>query len=495
MLEHAIPALVQILSFPTIWFLIGGALLGFLFGILPGLSGPQVLALLLPVTFAMDSGQAIVMLMGAAGATAFGGSVTAILINAPGTAQSAATVFDGYALTRKGQAGYAIGAAAAASVLGAIVGAAILTLSLPLGRQLVLAFSFPEYFMLSIMGLAMIAILAQGNPWKAILAAGFGFSLSFIGIDQQSGTIRYTFGWDYLWDGIKLVPVIIGLFAIAEAISLMSTRGAISRERPNTTLSGIFSGIGAVFQNFGLFLRSALIGTVIGIIPGVGGAVANFVAYGNAVATARDKSGFGKGDIRGVIAPEAANNAKDGGALVPTLIFGIPGSLEMAVLLGALTLHGINPGPRLMLDHGNVALLLIYALVLSNIVVGIVGIAIAKPLTYLTSLRTVLIAPIIMVLGLVGAYATNGYIEDVIIALALGVIGYLMMRFNYSRIALLIALVLGPLLQNSFHQTNDLWGPVGFFNRPISLGLFAITVLILCLPGLLKLIRRARSTP
>ncbi|AEQ52553.1 tripartite tricarboxylate transporter permease [Pelagibacterium halotolerans] len=493
MLELAWPALVDIFDGNSIWFLLIGSLIGFVFAVLPGLSGPQVLALLLPVTFTMPSNDAIILLMGAAGVSAFGGSLTAILINAPGTAQSAATVFDGYPLTRQGRAGYAIGAAAFSSLLGAIFGAVVLTLILPLGRYVVLAFSYPEYFMLAVMGLAMIAVLSQGSPWKSIMAGGIGFTLAFIGIDTTTGALRYTFGWDYLWDGIKLVPAIIGLFGIAEALAIFGKPGAISKEPPNTSLSGIFEGCMAVFGNFGVFLRSATIGTIIGIIPGVGGAVANFVSYGQTVATAKDKSRFGKGDIRGVIAPESANNAKDGGSLVPTLIFGIPGSLEMAVLLGALTLHGINPGPRLMLDHGNIALLLIYALVLSNIFIAVFGVLIAKPLTHITRIRTVFIAPVIMVLGLMGAYATNGYIEDAIVALAFGVIGYIMMRFDYSRIALLIALVLGTLLQNSFHQTNDLWGIAGFFNRPISLTLFFITVLMLAMPAIVNQVQKRHA--
>jgi len=490
MLEHALPALAYILSPNSLWLLMLGALLGFVFAVLPGLSGPQVMALMLPVTFTMPSADAIILLMGASGVTGFGASITAILINAPGTAQSAATVFDGYPLTKQGRAGYAIGASASASLVGALFGVLVLMLILPLAREMVLAFSYPEYFMMAVMGLAMIAILAQGNPWRAFIAGAIGLCLAFIGFDPMTGALRYTFGWNYLWDGAQLIPAIIGLFGIAEAIALFQQRGAISRERPNSSMSGIWEGVMSVFTHWGVCLRGSIVGTLVGIVPGVGGSVANILAYGQAVATAKDKSQFGKGDIRGVIGPEAANNAKDGGSLVPTLIFGIPGSLEMAVLLGALTLHGINPGPRLIIDHADIALLLIYALVISNIFISIVGLLITKPLTYLTMIKTAYIAPVIMVLGLVGAYAANGYVEDVIMTLAFGVLGYLMMRFDYSRIALLIALVLGSLLQTSFHQTNDLWGVGAFFTRPISLSLFLITVLMLALPLITSRIKK-----
>ncbi len=482
MLDLAIPVLMDLISWPGILYLTIGALLGLLFGILPGLGGPQVLALLLPVTFVMDPASAITLLIGAAGATAFGGSLTAILLNTPGTAQNAATVFDGFEMTKQGRAGQAIGAAAAASVLGAVFGALILTLILPVGRHIVLAFSYPEYFMMAVMGLAMIVVLSQGSLWKGIIAGGLGLMVAFIGYDPVTGAVRYAFGTDYLWSGIPLVPILIGLFAIGEALSLWTKKGAISNQKVNTSMKGVGEGIVSVFKNFGLFIRSSIIGTIIGIIPGVGGAVANFIAYGQAVSTSKNPEKFGTGDVRGVIAPEASNNAKDGGALVPTLIFGIPGSLEMAVLLGALTIHGIQPGPRLMLDNAGIALTLIYALVLANIIVGVVGILLASPLTRLTMVKTTFIAPVIMVLALIGAFAASGNINDVIVALVFGIIGYAMIRYHFSRVALVIAIVLGEMLQQSFHQTVDLMGYAGFFVRPISLTFFIITVVIIVLP-------------
>ncbi len=487
MLEHVLPTFLEILSGKSLMFLLLGSLLGLLFGLLPGLGGPQVLALLLPVTFTMDSHHAIILLMGAAGATALGGSVTAILLNTPGTAQNAATVYDGFPLTKQGKAGLAIGAATTASVLGAIFGAIVLTFILPVGRYIVLAFSYPEYFMMAVMGLAMIAVLSQGALWKSLLAGGVGLLLTLVGFDPVTGDMRYTFGTDYLLDGIKLIPALIGLFAVAEAIVLFSKKGSIASERVNTSVKGVTKGIKSVFANFGLFLRSSIIGTIIGIVPGVGGAVANFIAYGQAVSIAKDKENFGKGDIRGVIAPEASNNAKDGGSLVPTLIFGIPGSMEMAVLLGALTIHGVAAGPRLILDHGEVALLLIYALVFSNIIVGVICLLVASPLARLTSIKTTYIAPIILVLAIVGSYATAGMILDVVVTICFGIVGYMMIRYQFSRIALVIALVLGTMMESNFHLTMSRFGIEGFFTRPISLMLFIITVIMLFLPIITKM--------
>ncbi len=492
-MESFIPALIEIFSFPTVWFLLLGSMLGLLFGLLPGLGGSQVLALLLPITFGMDPSHSIVLLIGAMGATAIGGSLTAILLNTPGTAVNAATTFDGFPLTQQGKAGMAIGAAVTSSVLGAIFGAIILTIIVPLGRHIVLAFSYPEYFMMAVMGLAMIVVLSQGSLWKGIIAGGLGLMLSFIGYDPVTGGTRFTFGTDYLWDGIKLVPALIGLFAISEAISLFIKKGSISNVRVNTSLKGVFSGIIAVFRYFPLFIRSSIIGTLIGMIPGVGGAVANFLAYGQAATLAKDSENFGKGDIRGVIAPESANNAKDGGALVPTLIFGIPGSLEMAVLLGALVIHGIQPGPRLILDNSNIVILLIYTLVLSNIIVGIIAILAATQLTRITAIKTSIIAPIVMILALIGSFATEGLFLDVIVALIFGAIGFAMQHFGYSRVALVIALVLGGMMQSSFHQTIDALGVGGFFNRPISLTLIIITVIMIALPYINKIRKRGRA--
>ncbi len=470
--------------------------MGLLFGILPGLGGPQVLALLLPVTYGMDVNLAVVLLVGAMSAIAFGGSIPAILINTPGTGQSAATCFDGFPLAQQGKAGMAIGAAATASCLGAIFGAIILTIILPIGRLVVLAFSYPEYFMLALMGLSVIVVVSRGSLWKGLIAACLGLMLSTIGYDPITGSVRFTFGSDYLWDGIKLMPAFIGLFAVGEALDLFLKRGKIAQIDYRGKIGGVMEGIKAVFRHFGLFLRCSVIGTVVGIIPGVGGAVSNFLAYGHAVQVSKDPEKFGTGDIRGVIAPEAGNDAKDGGALVPTLIFGIPGSLEMAVFLGALILLGLEPGPRLMLDNPEVVLVLIYTLVAGNILVALIGLFGAGFLVKITYVPTHLLAPVIFMLALMGAYLTHGMLADVIVALIFGVLAFTMKRFDFSRIAVVIAIVLGGLAQKTFHQTLMLWGFKGFFMRPISLGLFIITVAMVLVPYVrtMLLSRKASNT-
>jgi len=482
MYEAALPALMSMLAWPAPLYLVLGTLLGMLFGILPGLGGPQVLALLLPITYGMNVDLAIVLLVGAMSAIAFGGSIPAILINTPGTGQSAATCFDGFPLAQQGKAGMAIGAAATSSCMGAIFGAIILTIILPVGRLVVLAFSYPEYFMLALMGLSVIAVVSKGSLWKGLIAACLGLILSTIGYDPVTGSVRFAFGSDYLWDGIRLLPAFIGLFAVGEALDLFLKRGKIAEIDYRGKIGGVTEGIKAVFRHFGLFLRCSVVGTVVGIIPGVGGAVSNFLAYGHAVQVSKDPEKFGTGDIRGVIAPEAGNDAKDGGALVPTLIFGIPGSLEMAVFLGALILLGLEPGPRMMIDNPEVVLVLIYTLVAGNILVALIGLFGAGFLVKITYVPTSLLAPVVFMLALMGAYLAHGLLTDVVVALIFGVLAFAMKRFDFSRIAVVIAIVLGGMAQKTFHQTLMLWGYKGFFNRPISLGLFIIIVAMVLVP-------------
>ncbi len=476
--------LASFLAWPSPLFMVLGVLLGMLFGFIPGLGGAQALALLTPVTFGMPNNQAMAMLIGAMGAVPFGGSISAILINTPGTPQNAATTFDGFPLTRQGKAGYALGASASSSVMGALFGVLILIILIPLGKPVVLAFSYPEFFMMALMGISVIAVVSLGSVWKGLTAGAFGLLLSTIGYDPVTGSLRYTFGSDYLYNGIKIVPALIGLFAISECLEMMVKRKKLSEIKPDIAAvsSGVWDGIKATFQHFWLFIRCSVIGVIIGIIPGVGGSVSNFLAYGHAVQTVRDNPRFGQGDIRGVIAPQASDTAKDGGAMVPTILFGIPGSVETAVLLGALILHGLQPGPKLLLTNPDTVYVMIFSLVASNVLAGIVGLLGAKYLARLTFLPTNLMAPLIMAIALIGAYATDGIWQDMIMALVFGAIGYIMNKYGFSRVPLVIALVLGTMFQQSYHQTIQAMGWQGFFVRPISLILFLVTVLMVTIP-------------
>lgn len=484
-----------LLHWELMLLMLAGALFGLIVGILPGLGGSVTLALLIPLTFSMTPVEAIVLLLSAYSSVNYGGSITSILVNTPGDAANAATTFDGYPLAKQGKAGYAIAASVFASVLGGFIGLIVLNLLIPVARKLILSFSYPEFFMLTLFGLIVIALVTQGNLFRGLISGLFGLMLAFIGTDPILGNERFTLGSTYLWDGIALVPVIIGIFAITEAFELFTKKtpmiGDIVKYKSKGT--GFLDGIWAVFKNFGLFIRSCFLGIFIGIIPGVGGSVASFLAYGTAVQTSKDKEKFGKGAIEGVIAVESANDAKEGGALLPTLAFGIPGSSAMAVLIGGLLMHGLAPGPEMLTTDLHMTYLLIAAAFLGKIFAAIVSFVIGTRLIFVTKIRGSLLAPGIIAIALVGAYAEKGNFGDIVLALLFGLIGLYMKNFGYSRIALIIALVLGGLLESSYHQAMTSFGVAGFVTRPISLVLLILIVLTFVWPFIQKRIKQSKS--
>jgi putative tricarboxylic transport membrane protein len=467
------------ISLAALFYMFLGIMIGLIFGVLPGLGAMQCLALLTPVTYGMSPSNALILLISAAGAVPFGGSVTSILINTPGTSQNAATVLDGFPMTRQGRAGAALGASGMASALGGVFGALILALIIPFGKGMIMAFSYPEYFMMAIMGLSVIAAVSEGSMLKGVTAGLIGLLAASFGDDPVTGSVRFIFGTNYLRSGIKIVPALLGLFALAESIDLLHKNQPLVEKTGRDVITGIGEGIMSIFKHFGIFLQSSVIGTIIGIIPGVGGPVAVVVAYGFGVQSSKDKSQFGKGDIRGVIAPEAANNAKEGGALLPTLIFGIPGSAEMAVLLAALMLHGIQPGPKLILDHPQIVYVIIYSLLASSILASIIGLALARYSMKLTRIPVRFIAPVVFALSLVGTYGINAEVGDMVVALCFGALGYFMKRYQYSRASLVVGLVLGGMVQKTLFQTLDAMGVEAFVTRPISLVLLLITIAIM----------------
>jgi putative tricarboxylic transport membrane protein len=486
-IQSAWEALLLVFSWPNIIYPIIGTVLAMLFAFVPGISGFTLMALAISFTLNWEP-LPIMLLFGAfVGGATFMGSITAILFNIPGTTPSTATMIDGHPMAQQGQARTAIGCSAASSALGSTFGIIVLILLIPVMRSAILVFGSAEFLMLAIWGLATIVTITRGSLIKGLAAAGIGFLISFIGVDPQTAELRYTFGSLYLQDRLGLVPILLGLFAIAEMTSLSVTgKETISGKSHIEELGGsLREGFLSVFKHFGLFIRSSLIGTIIGMIPAVGGTVASFVAYGQAVLTAgNNREKFGHGDIRGIIAPEAAHDAKDGASLVPTLAFGIPGNEGTALLLGALALHGLVPGKELMTNHLTLVFVLIWSLFLSNWLTSILGVAIVKPLARLTVLRTQLLAPIIFALAALGAYVFKGRIEDVFVAFLFGVVGYGMKKYDWPRIPLVIALVLGPLFENNLHITIRLHqlGRINFWTRPITLSLIVLTIATLTLP-------------
>jgi putative tricarboxylic transport membrane protein len=487
MLEHilakAVEAAVLMFQWPDCLLLVAGTLIGELFGALPGLGGVVAIALLIPLTYEMTMVQAMMLLMTAQGGSAFGGSISALLINIPGESVNAATTLDGHPLAKQGKAATALGASATASALGAIFGVLILMFSIPLMYKIALVFGPPEMFALAILAITTIAAVTEGSLLKGLITAGLGVLISFIGFNRVIGGVRFTFGSDYLWDGIKLIPVVIGLFAIAQAIDL-AVKGVPIADKTQLIKGSVWEGIKSVFKHKWVFLRSSVTGTLIGIIPGVGGAVANWLAYGQAVQMSKEPDTFGKGNIQGVIAPEAANDAKDGGALIPTLALGVPGSAYCAVLLGAFLVHGVIPGPTLFETQMEIIWVIIFSLIASNILTSVIGVALAKHLVKVTTIPSAFLVPIVCILSLLGAFSTRLEITDALVAFIFGIIGYFMMKYKFPRVSLLIALILGYMAEKTFFQSLQMsrGSYAVFFTRPLTLLLFATAIFSFSFP-------------
>lgn len=492
-LDTLLDAFLAILNGGSLAFLAAGVLLGLTFGVIPGLGGTTALTLLIPVTYTLEPLDAMYLAGGVMGATSFGGSISAILLNTPGTAPNAATTFDGYPLARQGKAGLAIGASATASALGGLIGLFTLLLFIPVAREVVLSFGSSEFFLLTILGLAAIAVSVKGKLLRGLVAACVGLLLAFTGANQFTGDTRFTGGIDYLWDGIPLVPALTGLFAISQMIELSLKGGSVAdeaREAAKMKISGVGEGILAVFKHWPVLLRGSVIGTVIGAIPGLGGTVAAFLSYSSTAQTAKDRDTFGKGNIKGVIAPESANNAKDGGSLIPTVAFGIPGSAETAIFLGILVLHGIEPGPQILLQNEREIYGLIVALTASAVGASILGLIFARLLVLITRIDVNIVVPVVVTLSLTGVFVLEGRMADVLLTVLMGILGYLMIRFDYPRLTLVIAFVLGEIAERSFHQIRLISdGQVieYMLGRPVSVILILATLITFLLPAMRKL--------
>jgi len=461
-----------------------GAFIGLLFGILPGLGGVIALALALPFSFGMKPHSAMLFFSAVMGSVAFGGSVTAILLNTPGTAQNAATTLDGYPMAQQGQANKALGISATSCGLGAIFGLIVLILLLPIVRRIVLLFGPPEFFWLIIFGLVTVAMAARGSFLKGLTAGGIGILLSLIGFSDVFGVLRFSFGSKYyLWDGVELISLVIGLFALSEVMNYYIKGGTIASKEAGRG-GRVIDGVKEVFRHKKCFFRSSAIGTIVGIIPGVGGTVANFIAYVIAKERSRNPETFGTGNPEGIIAAEASNDAKDGGALLPTVGFGIPGSAECAVLLGGFILHGLVPGPLLIRDHLDIVFILIFGLLFSNIIASTLGLLAANLLVKVTFVNVRYIAPIVVVLCFVGAYAVRENFWDVVAAIFFGIVGYGMIKFGFPIVCLVIGYILGVMAETTFHQSLMIASGSYkiFFYRPISLILMAILLAIIAFP-------------
>lgn len=484
MLNAIFQGVIPLLSFKMILIMFFGSLLGMFFGFIPGLDGTIALAILIPLVYGMPLNHSLALLLSMHASTAFGGSFSAILFNVPGSGLNIATCFDGYAMSQKGEAAKAIGIAGASSFIGGLFGAMALAIFLPVIRPFILLFGPAEYLMVTIFGLSIIALLTAGNIVKGLISGGLGLMLSFIGLDYITATARYTFGHLVLWDGIHFIPVTIGLFAIAQMLELYISGESIVKRENRFNHSTIMDGVKCTISKPGLLLRSSIIGTIIGIIPGVGGSVASLLAYGHALQTTKNPKTFGHGNPEGVIGPETANNAKEGGSLIPTLAFGIPGSQGMAVLLGAFVMLGIVPGPEMVNENIDIVFMLVFVIIIAGVLSTIIGFLVAKPLLKLTVVPAKQIVPIILAICLIGSYLTGRLFIDVVISCIFGIVGFFMKKFDYSRAALIIALILGKHFERYYHIAVRLYGSCFAFKRPISLFLLVIIIISILTPFL-----------
>ena len=462
MLGNAILAFNNMMSLERLGFLSFGVLIGLVLGVIPGLGGLVGLSLLLPFTFNMDPYTALAFMMGLQAVVVTSDTIPAVLFGVPGTVGSAATILDGYPMARKGEAGRAFGAAFSASVIGGLFGALLLGISVPILRPIVLEIGSPELLAICVFGLSLVAVLSGGSPLKGLAGACIGLMVATAGDDPQTGTLRWTFDSLYLWDGLPVVPLALGLFAIPELADMAITKKSISvnaEDQKRDARFGQLDGIRDTFQNWFLVLRCATIGSFLGAVPGIGASVIDWIAYGHAARTEKGAAEtFGKGDVRGVIASEASNNAKEGGALVPTIAFGVPGSASMALILGAFLIHGLVPGPEMLTTRLDVTYTLVWSVAIANVLGAGICFAFANQLAKVALIRIGVLAPVVLAITYIGAFQGSRQWGDIYALLIFGLIGWIMKRLRWPRPPLILGFVLGGLVERYMFISVERYG-------------------------------------
>ena len=451
--------LSTVFSWPGILIPVAGTLVVMVTSFLPGIGNSSLVVLLLVMTMNWDA-ESVLLLFGAlTGGATFMGSITSILFNIPGNVSSAATLLDGYPLGKMGLPKMAIACSATASAVGSIFGVVILLSVLPVVQPLLLEFGPFERLLIGIWGLSAVMSVPYTSYLKALAMVVLGLLAAMLGSDPETGLQRWGFGAVEMSRGLGIVPVLLGLFTFSELIELMRNyRLDQSHALPARRDDSILRGIRSVFSHFGLTLRSSAIGTLIGMIPGVGGTVASFVAYGQAIQTSRDDAEtFGKGDVRGLIAPEAAVDAKDGGSLLPVIAFGLPGSESGILLLTVITIHGLVPGTPMLTEQLPLTYTLIFALLFSNILTSLVGVALAPSLARLKSLPIERLFLPLFLLSLLSVVQIDGYLSDLYTAIGFGIAGYFLKRYDWPRIPFIIAFVLGGFIETNLTLSSQLW--------------------------------------
>lgn len=467
----------------TLLLIVAGLVIGVFLGALPGIGSSMAIVLALPFTYFLDVVPAIALLVTIYVGSTYGGSITAILFNTPGTPESVATTFDGYPLAQKGQAGNALGLAISSSAFGGIFAVLVMLFLSPWLSQFALKMHSSEYFALAFLGMAVISSIGSKNTIKAIISGLMGIFISTIGVDPITATDRFTFNSIELMNGISYIPIMIGAFALSEVF----TQIVGNQDGDNGASSKIKVGAYKLREFLSykwVALKSSIIGTVIGILPGTGGSIASFVSYGVAMRTSKNQEEFGKGSEEGLVAPESSNNAAAGGAMIPTLILGIPGSPTTAVILAALILHGLQPGPQLLTDQPILLYSVFFAMFIASVLTFVVGRFGIQIFELLLKLPYSIIATFIILLSLLGAFAVDNNIFNVWIMLIFGVVGYLMKIFDFSVPSLILGIVLGPLMEESFrrHLLLNNGNYMSFFHSPITVIILSVSLLAILLP-------------
>lgn len=477
-MSEVLSGLIDVLSIGNLFAVALGTALGLFVGAMPGLSATMAIAILVPITYGMEPATGIAMLASLYMGGMYGGSIAAILIRTPGTPAAAATALDGYPMAQKGEAGKALGVSLTASFIGGILSGIVLLTVAPMLGKLALSFGPVELFAIAVLGITIIGSLSTGSVIKGLLSGAAGLLISLIGMDPITGTPRFTFGNIYLFNGISFVVALIGLFSIPQALKLVETDDVVDRAVSKIS-DKMLPTLKELKKMITTILRSSVIGVFTGLIPGTGGDTASWFGYNEAKRFSKEKEKFGTGHPEGVAAAEAANNAVVGGALIPTISLGIPGSSATAVLLGGLMVHGIMPGPTLMTDHADVAYTLIWAILIATVFMFFVGLLFTRVSVSVTRVPNKVLAPIIVMLCVIGSYAINNSIVDVMIMFAFGIVGYFMDKLNIPAAPMVVGMILGMMLDVSFNQALILgdgsWSI--FVKSPLSVILLFIALL------------------
>jgi len=489
-MDHIIQGF-SILADPySLFVIVAGTIGGVVIGALPGLSSTMAVALLLPFTVSMDVVPAIAMLSALYCAGTYGGSITAILINSPGTPAACATAFDGYPLAEKGQAGRALGMAVWGSFFGGTFSVFVLLLAAPVLARLAYDFGAPEYFALALFGMSMLASISGESAVKNLIGGAFGLLIATVGIDFTTGVERFTFGFPELMDGIDFIPVMIGIFGLSE---LLTQANVLDRVYRHLAAEAVKLPSREDFRKvWKCMVRSCGIGTFIGVLPAEGGTVAAMIAYNEAKRWSKEPEMFGHGALEGVAGPETANNAATGAAMVPTLALGIPGSATTAVIMGALMVHGIRPGPHLFIEQPDFLYAIFASMLVANVLFLGIGAVGAKVFARITLIPNAFLWPSVFVLAVVGSYSLEQNVVDIYVMLAFGLIGYVGRRYGFSPAPIIMGLVLGEMVENTLKQSLIIFDHnwLRFLERPIVDVFFVLTLLGFFSPLIFKMFQK-----